>query len=365
MSLYGDHTINEILSQPASWASALAAVRAEAGAIRALLRRFADQPLLFSGCGSPYYLALSAATLLRAHAGRACMATPASEILLHPDTLLHAEAAPLLIAFSRSGETSEVIAAARAVQRRGGAVIAVGCDAAATLLRLADVAVEVAAGREQSLAQTRSFAGMFVAAQAIVALAAAERGGAHQALEDGLARLLAAGPACVERARSAVASLASDPAIARVFVLGSGSRYGLACEAALKFKEMALTDAEPFHTLEFRHGPLALADKHALVIGLVGEAGADEEVAVLREAHTLGARTVALLERAPVDPHGLDALFAFESQVPEPARDVLYLAPLQLMAYERAIAKGLNPDAPRNLVMFVRRPELEASGQLS
>jgi glucosamine--fructose-6-phosphate aminotransferase (isomerizing) len=298
---------------------------------------------------------------MRAHARRACLAVPASELIFEPATAIVDDAAPLLILFSRSGETSEAIAAARAVQRRGGAALVVGCDASSSLMRLADLAVEVAGGREQSVVQTRSFAGMFVAAQAIVALAAEGRHNGKSILESNLARLVELGAAHLDRSHAAVmgpgasiGALAREQAIARVFVLASGTRYGLACEAALKFKEMSLTAAEPFHTLEFRHGPMSLADEQALVIGLVGDAAADEELAVLRMVSEFGARTVALIERAPADTSGLDAVFALESNLPEPARDVLYLAPLQLMAYARTIAKGLNPDTPRNLVTFVR-----------
>jgi glutamine---fructose-6-phosphate transaminase (isomerizing) len=366
MAFRGHHTLQEILSQPASWASALDAVRGRTAHIQALLCRFAGHPLLLSGCGSPYYLSLSAAAMMRAHARRPCLAAPASELLFHPATVIADGAAPLLIVFSRSGETSEAIAVARAVQRRGGAVLAVGCDTTTTLMRLADVSVEVAAGREQSVVQTRSFAGMFVAAQSIVALAAERQLDGEDALAAGLTRLPEIGPAYIERiyaavaeSGAAIASLIGDPAITRVFVLGSGTCYGLACEAALKFKEMSLTDAEPFHTLEFRHGPMSLADEHALVIGLVGEAAAAEELAVLRDIRRFGARTVALMERIPTNTHSLDAVLAFDSFLPEPARPLLYLAPLQLMAYKRTVAKGLDPDTPRNLVRFVRLDTLE------
>lgn len=356
MDAPGSSTRDEILSQAASWIGALEAVRAQADAITDLLRRFSHAPLLLSGCGSPYYLSRSAATLLRQYGQRFCLATPASEIVLHPDALLPAGSPALLLIFSRSGETSEAVAAARAVQARGGAVLAVGCDANTTLLRMADLAVEVAAGRERSVVQTRSFAGMLVAAQAIVALAAGEQRGAD--LLSGLASLPDLAAVAVERARVAVADaqllhLVRDASIERIFVLGSGTRYGLACEAALKFKEMTLTNAEPLHVLEFRHGPMSLADSRALVIGLLGDAGAQAELAVLQEAHGLGARAVALVERAPAGAQ-LDALVALDSGLPEAARDVLYLAPLQLMAFERAIARGLDPDSPRHLVPFVR-----------
>ncbi len=359
MNSSGQHTIQEILSQPVAWQSALDGVTAQSSALRALLAQRDEQPLVLLGSGSPYYLAISAAALLREHAGRACLATPSAEIILHPRTVLAQEGPVLAIIFSRSGETSEAIAAARAIQRRGGAVIVVGCDASTTLMRLADVAVEVAEGREESAAQTRSFAGMYVAGQAIAALMQA-REGAAGSLQDALPRLPELGPALIERARAEVGMLAADQAIERVFVLGSGVRYGIACETALKFQEMSLTNIHAYHTLDFRHGPMSMADERALVIGLVGERGSAEELAVLGEAKALGARVGAIAEQRYPEMDGFDGTFAFESGLPEQARTVLYLPPLQLMAYERAIAKGLNPDSPRNVTKFVRVANLEA-----
>lgn len=355
----GRHTIHEILSQPAAWQAALDAVSAQAGRLRDLLARFNGRPLLLLGSGSPYYLAIAAAALLREYTGRECMAAPSAEIILNPRTVLPREGPALAIIFSRSGETSEAIAAARAIQRGGGAVVAIGCDAGTPLLRLAEVTVEVAAGREVSAAQTRSFAGMYVAVQALAALLHDDPRDDGEALGHALERLPELGPAYIDRARATTGELAADAAIERIFVLGSGTRYGLACETALKFQEMSLTNIHAYHALEFRHGPMSMADERALVIGLIGERGAAEELAVLGEAKALGARAVAIAERAYPEMARLDGALAFDSGLPELARGVLYLPPLQLMAYARAIAKGLDPDTPRNVTRFVRVAALE------
>lgn len=350
----GQHTVDEILSQPAAWQSALDGVAARADALDELFRERAGQPLILAGSGSPYYLAISIAALARRHAGRPCLAAPSSELIFDPRTVLPGDNPALAIFFSRSGETSEAIAAARAIQRRGGAVVAVGCDADTPLLRLANIAVAIPAGQEESAAQTRSFAGMLVAGQAIVGLLAGS-----PLLAEALARLPALGPTFIERARGTVGKLATDPAIERIFVLGSGVRYGLACETALKFQEMSLTNIHGYHTLDFRHGPMSMADEQALVVGLIGERAAEEELAVLAEAQALGARVVAVAEGHSAALDGFDGALTLDSGLPEDARSVLYLPPLQLMAYERAIAKGLNPDNPRNVTKFVRVAHLE------
>ena len=49
-----------------------------------------------------------------------------------------------------------------------------------------------------------------------------------------------------------------------------------------------------------------------------------------------------------------DADVQFESGIPESVRGVLYLPVLQLMAFYRSLAKGLNPDRPNNLTAVVK-----------
>jgi glucosamine--fructose-6-phosphate aminotransferase (isomerizing) len=111
-------------------------------------------------------------------------------------------------------------------------------------------------------------------------------------------------------------------------------------------KEMTLTHSEPFHFLEFRHGPMSMVNKKAVVVGLISESNFSHEKAVLNEMQALGGKIVALGES------GVD--IAFESGIPESVRGVLYLPVLQLMAFYRSLAKGLNPDRPNNLEAVVK-----------
>jgi glucosamine--fructose-6-phosphate aminotransferase (isomerizing) len=148
-------------------------------------------------------------------------------------------------------------------------------------------------------------------------------------------------------------SVGADLNIDRFYFLGSRALYGLASELSLKMKEMTLSHSEPFHTLEFRHGPRAMATEGACVVGLLSAGRRALEQAVLAEMVEQGAQLLTM------DEH--DADVAFASGVAAPLRDVLYLPIGQLVALERALAKGLNPDAPENLVAYVTLGD-EAAG---
>lgn len=347
MAEQGMHTRHEILGQTAAWRSALAALRAQADALRAFWQegRFSDVVLV--GCGSTYYLSLALAPLMQNLLPvRSARVAPASELLLLPETVIPREGRPVLVAISRSGRTTETVRATRAFRERAGAPVwAISCDESSPLVQESDLALVAAEGKEESIVQTRSFTSMLLLAQAGVWVLA------HGEPPDDT--LPAAGDRLLREYQGLAQGLGEDLTLERFFFLGSGPQYGLACEAALKMKEMSLSHAEAFHFMEFRHGPMSLVDRATLVVGLLSERAWDYEVEVLREMRTLGARTLALAEGPGNGPLPADYHAFFASGVPEPLRGVLYIPLLQWMACCRALRKGLNPDLPKHLSAVV------------
>jgi glucosamine--fructose-6-phosphate aminotransferase (isomerizing) len=149
-------------------------------------------------------------------------------------------------------------------------------------------------------------------------------------------------PSCETLARK----LGRDDRFDRFYFLGSGARYGLACELNLKMKEMSLSFSEAFHFLEFRHGPKSMVTESTLVIGLLSEDQSENEHAVLQEMKSQGATILSIGEA--------ETNIEFQSNLPEDIRNILYLPFGQMLAYERAIFKKLNPDKPNNLDAVVR-----------
>lgn len=335
----GIHTKTEILSQPEAWAEALEVVEKRKTELSGIFSADYEQ-VLFTGCGSTYYLSLAAAALFQEMTGQVARAVPGGELLLNDQAAL-TNGKTLLVAVSRSGSTTETVRAVEQFKAQNrGPVIAITNYGDQPLAGLADVALVIAKGQEQSVAQTRSFASMYVAAVAMSLLA----GG--RALEYRLLpNLPVVGAKLISEYDALAQKFGANLDLDRVYFLGSGIRYGLACEVNLKMKEMTLTHSEPFHFLEFRHGPMSMVNENALVVGLVSEKNFSHEQAVLNEMRALGGHILALGES------GLDV--CFDSGIPEAGRAVLYLPVLQLMAFYRSLAKGLNPDQPKNLSAVV------------
>jgi glutamine---fructose-6-phosphate transaminase (isomerizing) len=341
------HMYREIRSQADAWTSAVDAVEASREAARSIVGSGTGRDVLFLGAGSSYYLGLSAAVTWGRH-GFAARALPSSEQLLHAGAYIR-DVPPLVVAISRSGATTETLDAVRALRSAGSPCIAISTDAASEIARSADLVIEVAGGREESIVQTRSFSGQLVAANALAAVAC-DDGPTIDALRD-LPRAYAA---WLDRADELAGRLAD--AFRRAYVLGTGERWGLAMEGALKLKEASLTEAEAFQTFEFRHGPKSMIDAETLVVGLVGRAHQTEELDVLREASALGARVLVIAEEIGPE-QGLEVA-AFRSGVAEGSAVVYHLPLLHLLAYHRAIARGLDPDHPRHLdfAVLLARP---------
>lgn len=338
----GAATYREITTQTEAWTEAIEAVATHAGALSALWRGENFTQLIFTGCGSTYYLALAAAALVQELTGQPARGIPASELVLSPASAYPANGRILLVAISRSAETTETIQAVKLFQQQQrGQVITISNYPERPLAAMGQINLAMPTGQEYSLAQTRSFASMYVAAVAMAALFAG-----RSDLSQAITGLPQVGQRLIQQYEALAKTWGSSLNLNRFYFLGSGLRYGLACEVNLKMKEMTLTDSEPFHFLEFRHGPISMAGSTAAVIGLLSEQNLAHEAAVLQDVQRLGAHILTLGEA--------EADVTFASSLPESVRNVLYLPVLQLLAYYRSIAKGLNPDRPNNLEAVVK-----------
>jgi glucosamine--fructose-6-phosphate aminotransferase (isomerizing) len=337
----GVYTRSEIFSQPAAWSAALDLLAGYRQSILDIDPALRFNQMIYTGCGSTYYLALAAAALTQEMTGLPARAFPASELWLSPRSS-YVDGKTLLIAISRSGETTETLHACEAFlnDQRGNLVTLSGYGEM-PLAHMGTLNIVLPSGQEQSVAQTRAFSTLYLSTLALAAIWAGRAG-----LFDSLARLPEAGTRILENYAPLAAQLGRDASIDRFYLLGSGPRYGLACELSLKMKEMSLSHSEPFHFLEFRHGPISMVSKSALVVGLQSSANAKHEIAVLKDAESLGAQILAMAETG--------AQVRFDSGLDESFRNVLYLPIGQLIAFERSISKGLDPDHPTHLDAVVK-----------
>lgn len=352
----GAATLREILSQPQAWRET--AQRLHGGNELAEIKRTFSphEPWLFVACGSSYYLAQSVAAQWTKLLLVRCEAVPASEMLFAADEILQRAGAKQIVLVSRSGKTTEVLRVAESLHMRPAVhTLGVTCSEDSELAKHCAITLKLPWTDEQSMVMTRSFTSILLLFAKL---------GAEFADDAELAAAANTIPGRAEAWLAANAGKIRAFAAKRLFsdyvFLGQGAHYWLAQEAALKMTEMSSSYAQAYHTLEFRHGPKAIASKDTLITLLLSDASAKEEIPLIGELKKLGARIVVVANRAtPELRDEADLLIEFALDAPEFARMAVTAIPPQLLGLETGLRKGLNPDVPTNLTRAV---VLDANG---
>jgi glucosamine--fructose-6-phosphate aminotransferase (isomerizing) len=340
-------TEKEIKAQPEAWEKTIGHFNEDEKNTRQLLEALSDRESFFVGCGTSYYLALSAAAAWTRITGRRARAVTASDVLLHPGSVFPRKEKPAGIVISRSGTTTEAIWAAKYLREKLEAeTVAVTCNPESQLAGVCHRKL-VAEAAEKSVVMTKSFTSMLLLLEC---LAASESD--DDELMGELTSLASRARELIPNIDGHAREIARLDALDHFVFLGQGPFYGLACESMLKTKEMSLSASEAFHSLEFRHGPISTITEESLVVLLMSNTAREQELKVLKDVQRLGATTMVIgddLKGATT----ADFAFELESGLSDVARLPLYMPITQLLAYHRAQHKGINPDNPKNLTQVV------------
>lgn len=332
----GQHTIQEILSQPEVWENTLTKLRSERAHFEEIIRTINNRNLFLTGCGSSYYASLTAASLHTKLTGTTTIGVPASDILTFPDTIFPKDQEVCLITVSRSGKTPETREAAACMKAQRGTVLGVSCSPGSPLLEACEASIIAPDGAEQSRYMTRSFTSMLLALQYMSAIQANDN-----RLQEDLLRLPELGSEAIKRYRSLLEHFAVEGQFNQYIYLGQGPYYGLCCESMLKIKEMAATPSEAFHTMELMHGPKYAVNDRTLVTVVLSNSGSGPEMDLLPKIKALGPHILVISERELPQMHpAADLIIELSSGVSEYARPLLVMLITQLYAYFRAKAVG-------------------------
>ncbi len=312
--------------------------------------RFDNSEFVFIGCGTSFYLSLSAAAIFQTVTGKQARAVPASDVFLFSDTIFSKNGNYLGIPISRSGETTETIWAARYLKEKLDIpTLALSCNADSKLVDFCDHKLIAAKAAEKSVVMTKSFTSMLLIIQLLSAIISK-----NKELLAELARLPVHGKSVIKNFENIAKNAAQNRDVDHLVFLGQGPYYGLASEAMLKMREMSLTFSEAYHSMEYRHGPISTLNENTLVVFLMSESSKTQEIKLLKEVKKLGAKTLVICENLPAaEKSSADYLVELESSLSDDARLVLYMPVIQMMGLYRALHKEINPDNPRHLTQVV------------
>jgi len=342
-------TLDEILSQPRCWTECLRALD-QMEVIRSICAQAPpDGEWLFVGCGTSYYIALSAAASFTSITGMLARAVPASEVMFFPDIVLGQRRTIIPVLISRSGKTTEVVKAAQYLENeRGIRTIAVTCHRDEPLAQIAALPIILEAAAEKSTVMTRSFSSMLMALEFLAASVTAQK-----ILLDELHQLPARAAAMFDHTPGLVREFVSSHEIDNYSFLGQGPFFGIANEAMLKVMESSCSYAQVFHSLEFRHGPKSIVNPRSLLGLFISDKAYAAEVDLLEEMSTLGATTMAVTSQPTSRIRAAADLLVEVPSGSEDSRLAACALAGQLLGLYTGLKKGLDPDSPRNLSQVV------------
>jgi glucosamine--fructose-6-phosphate aminotransferase (isomerizing) len=305
-------------------------------------------------CGTSYHAGLVARYWIEGLANLPCEVEIASEFryrrhAVRPNTLV--------VTISQSGETADTLAALREAGRLGYAFSLAICNAPeSSLVRAADLVLLTRAGPEIGVASTKAFTTQLVALL-LLTVVLGRRRGLETKLESRLVHEMRMLPGQIK------AVLDLDPEIeelAKRFVdkqhalfLGRGVHYPIAMEGALKLKEISYIHAEAYAAGELKHGPLALVDANMPVVAVAPNDDLLEKLkSNLQEVQARGGELYVFSVKGTGVRQG-NTIKVRLPEVGEYTAPMLYVVPLQLLAYHVAVVKGTDIDQPRNLAKSV------------
>ncbi|MEM1274382.1 MAG: SIS domain-containing protein [Pseudomonadota bacterium] len=243
----------------------------------------------------------------------------------------------LCIAISQSGQSPDIVDMTASLKRSGALTVAITNDERSRLAQIADNTLPLHAGPELSVAATKTFVTSLVTGLWLIA---------EMRNDADLIAAIRELPGHLEAATRcdwSEAAAAIDGA--SLFTLGRGPSWAISNEAALKFKETCLLHAESYSSAEVLHGPVSIVDRSFPVIAFAAADRAEDSVAATADELALKGARVFTIARGARHATQLPAIRTGHWLTDPVAAIVSFYG----MVEAAAVARGINPDAPRHL----------------
>jgi glucosamine--fructose-6-phosphate aminotransferase (isomerizing) len=307
------------------------------------------------GCGTARYAGEVGAYLTQHWAGLPASSQIGSEMRYSPPPI---DDKTLVISVSQSGETADTLAPQKLAVERGATVVVVTNVVGSAITREADAVCYLQAGPEVAVASTKAFVTQVFVLEMIALHLACLRGtlSPHQQRVVGLALR--------ELPRLAAETLKQAPEIKKlaqrfarvrnVMYIGRGLGHTVALEGALKLKELSYVHAEGYAAGELKHGPIALLDPQTPLVAVATRSATYEKlVSNVAEARARSAPVYAVASDGDEEIARYAEQIMYVPETIEEVSPILAVLPLQLLAYEVAVARHTDVDQPRNLAKSV------------
>lgn len=252
----------------------------------------------------------------------------------------------LVIGVSQSGEGDDINHVLESAKMAGAYTLAITNEAESTMAKIADETLLIHAGREKSVAATKTYTGQMLHFY-LLASAVGDKRIDYYKIPEFTSKAL--------ELKAEVEELAQRFAfMENCVVVGRGMNYGNSYELALKLMETCYVVAERFSSADFFHGPLAIVERRFPVI-IFGPTGVTKKsnIELLLRLKELNADSLSITNDEEIA--GLSSRsIGLPAELDEFLSPIPFIVPAQLFAAYLAEAKGLDPDAPRSLAKVTK-----------
>jgi glucosamine--fructose-6-phosphate aminotransferase (isomerizing) len=350
---YPHFTLKEIFQQPEAIQDTL---RANPEDLRKLAKFLLKAKRVYLvACGTSYHAALVGKYALAKLADLSVEAVISSEF----QESCRPGDGTVVLAITQSGETADTLKAVRVAKSAGARVTCLTNVVGSSITRESGLVCHIYAGPEISVVATKTFAAQVAFLLLLAIQIAREKGLLGEKAAKGLGSELRSLPkalrAILPKVDEEMRALAKKYRDAEhIYLIGRGIGYPIVLEGALKLKEITYVHSEALPAGELKHGTLALIERGIPVLAAVPPGDArGRMIGNIEEIRARGATLVAIAEKGDdeVRKHVDDMLPL--PPVNELFSPLLYILPLQLLAYHIAVERGHDPDKPRHLAKSV------------
>jgi glutamine---fructose-6-phosphate transaminase (isomerizing) len=257
----------------------------------------------------------------------------------------------LIVAISQSGESTDTNLVLERGREQGALTVGITNEPASSLAKLAEHLFFVRAGRERSVAATKTYTGQVMSLYLLAhALGGKIRIEDLKKIPDWASKALALEDQITARAER-------YRFMERAVVVGRGLNYANAFEFALKLMETCYVVAERFSSADFLHGPIAMVES-SFPMFLFAPSGVtwDGMRDMIEKLKSLKAETLVITDAAnkaavESNPRAIVIPVKLPRELYTP---IPYIIPAQIFAASLASWKGIDADRPRTLSKVTR-----------
>ncbi|MEW6717262.1 MAG: glutamine--fructose-6-phosphate transaminase (isomerizing) [Chloroflexota bacterium] len=336
-----DHYMLKEIHEQSKVAAELLHLLDKAPETKLVVERMANaRHLYLVGCGTSFHACILGSVYLNRLAGKPAIPVLAPQFIAQYGQAVGSRDVGFFV--SQSGETKDVLNAAKVAQERGMGILGLVNVVGSTLTRVSEYWLPLTCGYEISVPATKTFTNQVVALLYLSMYMGGQDVRGLKPLPELMVETL-------ETIQEQIITI--EPLVTPwedLYCLGYGLTYPIALEGALKLKEITYAHCEGMLSTEFKHGPLSAVYDGYPVIFIAGPEDVPLIVSGINEVTCRGGRAIVVGE----DDSRLHANAHHVIVIPKASPEMfalLSVLPLQLLSYRMSLARGYDPDFPRNL----------------